>query len=210
MEQIWVIMIIHKGTHYERSSHVTFVIWWPGVLKSGRIDGFTSHVDLFSTLVELAGSSMPEGQEGDSYYRVLTGKERAPDTAIIEILGNTALVTKDYKYGMYRQFRETDLYDSNKDPDEFYNIVDSTENKGIVKDFTEYLYRIDSTLINEYENAQVVKELPDEVTLSHGEIVVDIEFPYFGGRSFVVNTSIKSTEHAEGSLLTYYEGPHGF
>jgi len=67
--------LIHKGTHYERSSHVPFVIWWPGALKPGEVEGFTSHVGLFPTLVELAGGTLPAGLEGESYYNVLTGKD---------------------------------------------------------------------------------------------------------------------------------------
>ncbi|MCF8222708.1 MAG: sulfatase-like hydrolase/transferase [Bacteroidales bacterium] len=202
--------LIHKGTHYERSSHVPFVIWWPGALKPGEVDGFTSHVDLFPTLVELAGGTLPDGLEGESYYNVLTGKDSAPDTAVIEILGNTALVTKDYKYGMYRRFRETDLYDRNNDPDEFYNIADKPENAELVKAFTEYLYRIDSTLEEDFNNAPLAEPLPVELTLKHGETVSGTDCPYLGGKSFYINAEIETNDNTEGPVLTNYEGQHGF
>ncbi|MDZ7738512.1 MAG: sulfatase-like hydrolase/transferase [Bacteroidales bacterium] len=202
--------LIHKGTHYERSSHVPFVIWWPDALKPGEINGFTSHIDLFPTLVELAGGSLPEGLEGQSYYDVLTGKENAPDTAIIEIIGNTALVTKDYKYGMYRQLREADLYDRKADPDEFMNIVDDPGYSHLVKQFTEYLYRIDSTLKDDFENAPPVRPFPSKITLEHGQMLNRFDCPYLGGKSFSVKAGIDANAVANGPVIVHYEGPHGF
>lgn len=202
--------LIHKGTHYERSSRVPFVIWWPEALKPGEIDGFTSHVDLFPTLVELAGGRLPEGLEGRSYYDVLTGRESAPDTAVIEIIGNTALVTKDYKYGMYRQFREDDLYDRQADPGEFNNIAGREEYKDLVEQFREYLYRVDSTLEEDFKNAPEPGPLPAKVSLENGTSLSGSGCPYLGGKSFRITAEIKTDSKTSGPLLTNYEGPHGF
>jgi arylsulfatase len=202
--------LIHKGTHYERSSRVPFVIWWPGTLTPGRVEGFTSHIDLFPTLVDLAGGELHEGLEGRSYYDVLTGRGNAPDTAIIEILGNTALVTRDFKYGMYRQFREADLYDRNSDPEEFYNIVDNPEHAEMVKGFTEYLYRVDPTLKRDYENAAPVGPLPDKLSMKQGESVSRNDCPYLGGKAFSVIVDLETDNIPEGPIVVHYEGPHGF
>ena len=202
--------LIHKGTLYERSSHVPFVIWWPKTLKPGKLEGFTSHVDLFPTLVEIAGGDLPDGLEGESYYDVLTGMHDAPDTAIIEILGSTALVTKNYKYGMYRQLREDDLYDRQNDPSEFENIAGKPEEKELVKHFRDYLFRIDPTLEKGFENAPEIKLLPTVVELRQGETLSRTDCPYFGGKSFKINAVFETGYVSAGPILTHYEGQHGF
>lgn len=201
---------IHKGTLYERSSHVPFVVWWPGVLKPGSVEGFTSHVDLFPTLIDLAGGVKPEGLEGESFYNVLTGKEKAGDSAVIEIIGNTAVVTKDYKFGMYRQFRESDLYDRKKDPGEFNNIAADPEYSEVTEKLREYLYRIDPTLREGYENAPPVTDLPVNVSLQKGETVRGTQCPAFGGKSFTLKAELKPAARLSGPLTTHREGQHGF
>ena len=201
--------LIHKGTHYERSSHVPFVIWWPEALKPGRVKGFTSHVDLFPTLVELAGGSLPEGLEGKSYYKLLRGKENAPDTAIIEIIGNTALVTRDYKFGLYRQYREGDLYDREKDPEEFYNLINEAEYNDLINGFTRYLYSKDPTLQHDYKNARLIKPLAQKLTLKNGERAAADSIPYLGGESFEISFELNYKNGQGGPVLVHHEGQHG-
>ncbi len=50
-----------KGTHYEGGLRVPFFVRWPGVVKPGTISHEpTAHVDLFPTLVEIAGAKRPK------------------------------------------------------------------------------------------------------------------------------------------------------
>jgi len=202
--------LIHKGTHYERSSHVPFILWWPEAVKPGRVKGFTSHVDLFPTLLELAGGKLPGGIEGKSYYNLLKGRDSAPDTAIVEILGNTALVTKDYKFGLYRQYREGELYDREKDPEEFNNLFDDPGHGDLVNYLTEYLYSVDPTLQADYENARLIKPFPEKLTLKSGKRAAAENTPYLGGKSFKVSFELNYKNGQGGPLLVHHEGQHGF
>jgi hypothetical protein len=161
-------------------------------------------------LVDLAGGNLHEGLEGKSYYGLLTDKENAPDTAIIEIMGSTALVTKDFKYGMYRQFREADLYDRNRDPEEFINIVNDPEYAEQVQRFTDYLYRMDPTLKEDFENTTSVNSLPVLLRLKNGESASRAGCPYLGGMAFTVKVDLEADKVADGPLVIHYEGPHGF
>lgn len=50
-----------KGTHYEGGLRVPMFVRWPGVVKPGTTtDEPTAHVDLFPTLIEIAGANKPE------------------------------------------------------------------------------------------------------------------------------------------------------
>ncbi len=184
--------LIHKVIHYERSSHVPIVVWWPGAIKPGHIKGFAPHIDLFPTFVEIAGGVPPGGLERISYYDILTCRGRAPDTAITEILGTTALVTKDYKYGIYRQFREDDLSGRKTDPGEFTNIAGEEEYADLVQQFREHLYRVDPTLKEDFENTPGPVPLPNEVSLVCGVSLRGTECPYLGGKLFQIMTGIET------------------
>ncbi len=55
-----------KGTLYEGGIRVPFLARWPGVVKSGSsCEAPCIHVDLFPTLLELAGAKAPPGQPLD-------------------------------------------------------------------------------------------------------------------------------------------------
>ncbi|EKJ98932.1 arylsulfatase A [Rhodopirellula baltica SH28] len=56
-----------KRDLYEGGHHVPFVIHWPGVTDAGSTcDALVSQVDLFATLAEMLGHSIPDGQAKDS------------------------------------------------------------------------------------------------------------------------------------------------
>ena len=130
----------HKGLSYERSSHVPFIVWWPGKLESGRVKGFSSHVDIFPTFVEIAKGNLPETLEGKSLLPVLLGEKEADDHAFIEILNDYSIVTDEYKLGLYTPYDEGELYDRKKDPDELYNVYYQDEYSRIVDSLTTILY----------------------------------------------------------------------
>jgi len=65
-----------KGMLYEGGIRVPYIFLWPGTIPAGAscAEPITS-VDLFPTLLELAGAEAPEGYplDGVSYSRLLTG-----------------------------------------------------------------------------------------------------------------------------------------
>lgn len=55
-----------KGSLYEGGTRVPFIVRWPGVTPAGTAaDTPTIHVDLFPTLIEVAGATAPENQPLD-------------------------------------------------------------------------------------------------------------------------------------------------
>ncbi|WDQ16267.1 sulfatase family protein [Rhodopirellula sp. P2] len=56
-----------KRDLYEGGHHVPFVIHWPGVTPAGSTcDALVSQVDVFATMADMLGHSIPDGQAKDS------------------------------------------------------------------------------------------------------------------------------------------------
>jgi len=201
---------IHKGTHYERSSHVPFIFWWPGVIKKGEFKGFSSHVDIFPTFIDLAGGITPSKVEGKSLLPAMTGRAKASEQAYLEIIGNTSVVNDRYKFGLYRQYREGDLYDRKNDPGEFENLYYKEEYKPVVERLSQQLFDFDPTLREGYESAEEAEDLPTKMVFKYGDVVGMGKGPYLNNSPFIVTVDIVAEEGDNGPVITNHEGPHGF
>jgi len=70
----------YKGTYYEGGIREPFFVCWPGMTKPGsRCNEPITGVDLYPTLCEMAGASMPENQiaDGKSLTPLLTGQTKS-------------------------------------------------------------------------------------------------------------------------------------
>ncbi|XP_047433125.1 steryl-sulfatase [Mugil cephalus] len=57
-----------KSTNWEGGIRVPGILRWPGIIPAGRqIDEPTSHMDLFPTVVQLSGASVPEDRQIDGH-----------------------------------------------------------------------------------------------------------------------------------------------
>ena len=65
-----------KGSLYEGGVRVPFIVRWPGKVAAGSAHGApTAHVDLFPTLLELAGAAKPrQTLDGESLLPLMLGK----------------------------------------------------------------------------------------------------------------------------------------
>ncbi|MEN8155514.1 MAG: sulfatase [Bacteroidota bacterium] len=74
-----------KGTVYEGGIREPFIACWPGKIEAHQVsEALVSSVDLYPTLTELAGISLPESQEFDgiSLLPLLEGSKPDPERAI--------------------------------------------------------------------------------------------------------------------------------
>lgn len=68
-----------KGTIFEGGTRVPLIVRWPGVVKPGSLSSaLVSSVDLFPTILQIAGAGLPAGQpcDGISFLPLLEGTAR--------------------------------------------------------------------------------------------------------------------------------------
>lgn len=147
-----------KGQSYEGGFRVPFIARWPGMIPAGReVDTLTINLDLYPTLLNLAGIGLPDDRivDGRDILPILTGKSgETPHDAIYYYHYDRldGLRTERWKY-----FEKTDrytwpiamdtpplinflgkkqlgnrwplLYDMKLDPAESYNTIDTYPEK---------------------------------------------------------------------------------
>lgn len=124
-----------KRIHREWAVRVPLVVAGPGIEAGQRVSENVSLVDLYPTLLELAGldapADLPHELDGQSLAPFLAGQRPArwPNRVVIENFGEAtikpirALVQDDYKF-VYVHERPDQLFDLREDPDEWRNVVD--------------------------------------------------------------------------------------
>jgi arylsulfatase A-like enzyme len=148
-----------KMTNYEIDTKVPLIISTPQLKgKSIKSKGLVEFVDVYPTLCELAGISIPETLEGISAVPLFENPDRpwkkaafsqflregiwiAPDG--IEYMGYS-IRTKKYRYTEWMNWESKEpaaieLYDHSMDPNENINIAGIEENESIIIELSEKL-----------------------------------------------------------------------
>ncbi|MBI3829066.1 MAG: sulfatase-like hydrolase/transferase [Planctomycetes bacterium] len=126
----------------EQLVHVPFLLRAPGVVLPPECSAPMSNVDVFPTLCELAGVSMPAGVQGHSVLPVLRGTSAAEPAAVVSYHGdpryhNLSLYDERYRFTWYPALNARELYDHRADPHELRNLAGATG----LADIEEQLYR---------------------------------------------------------------------
>jgi len=122
-----------KFTLWEKATHVPLVIVAPGVTTPGsRIGAPVSLIDIYPTLVELAGLPPKPGLDGQSLVPLLKNPDAEwPRPAITtQGRGNHAVRSKDWRYIRYADGSE-ELY-KDSDPWNHTNLVSNPESAGVI------------------------------------------------------------------------------
>ena len=118
----------HLGEHefwqkhnlHEEVTRVPMIIAAPGQ-KSGRTNSITELVDIYPTVVELAGLPIPESVQGVSLVPVLADPTATVKQGALSFQKGTALREKAFAYMRYNDGSE-ELYDMREDPLQFQNL----------------------------------------------------------------------------------------
>ncbi|MDE0055001.1 MAG: sulfatase [Gammaproteobacteria bacterium] len=114
-----------KHTLWEDGLRTTLVISAPGIAgRNGRSDRVVSLLDLYPTLVELAGLDPREGMEGQSIVPLLKQPDLPWSRPAVSTYGfqNHSLRTERWRYIRYHDGTE-ELYDHDADPYEWTNLA---------------------------------------------------------------------------------------
>ena len=117
-----------KMTLWERSTNVPLIFAGPGIQKDKSCARTASLLDLYPTLVELCGLEKNSKNEGRSLAPLLTNPDLQWNYPVITSYAgnNFAVQTERYRYISYEDGSE-ELYDHQKDPNEWSNLAKSPE-----------------------------------------------------------------------------------
>jgi arylsulfatase A-like enzyme len=129
--------LILKGPfHYQSSLRVPLLARGPGLPSGHVVNGPVGLIDLFPTLLELAGASAPDGIQSESLVPQLTGTSSAGrDGVLIEQdvdvmdIRLRSMISDRWRITHYASQPYGELYDLESDPNEFENLWDRGDPK---------------------------------------------------------------------------------
>jgi len=130
-----------KFTLWERATRNILMFAAPGVTKPGAVcDRTVSMMDIYPTLMDLAGLKAPGIQEGESLMTWLKNPKAPKATPAVTtyMFGNHAVRTDRWRYIHYHDGGE-ELYDRAKDPNEWTNLAAKPEMAAVKKDLAQWL-----------------------------------------------------------------------
>lgn len=148
-----------KFLPYEESVRVPFILRGPGVPAGKTVHGQVSNIDFAPTLVDVAKAKAGRTMDGVSLMPTISHAKPPPNRASeLEALaplfqGNIPVNAWDrpykgvrtdrYKYVVYTETGEEELYDLRKDPYELRNVVDDPSYAKIKASLTAKLTKLD-------------------------------------------------------------------
>jgi arylsulfatase A-like enzyme len=136
--------ITGKNTLWDRGTRVPLIFAGPGVKSGQRCTQPAELLDIYPTLIELAGLPKRGDLEGLSLVPQLrnsaTKRERPAITSHNQ--GNHGIRSERWRYIRYADGSE-ELYDLQADPDEWHNLAGKAEHAAIIAEHKKWLPKID-------------------------------------------------------------------
>jgi len=159
----------------DHSSRATMIVSGPGIPAGKRIDTPVMHVDLFPTLLELAGAPIPPGLRGHSLTPMWQGRpSNHPGIAYSEChaegtcTGSFVIRKGKWKYIHYTYY-DSLLFNMEADPREMHNVIGTPEGQLVSKELLEILRSVvDPTEQTErafQRQEQILRDLCARMTL---------------------------------------------
>jgi len=136
--------ITGKNTLWDRGTKVPLIFAGPGVSKGGRTTQPAELLDIYPTLIELAGLAPRTDLEGISLVSQL--KDSAAKRELPAITshnqGNHGIRSERWRYIHYADGSE-ELYDMQADPNEWTNLAGNPEQAAIIAEHKRWLPKVD-------------------------------------------------------------------
>lgn len=136
--------ITGKNTLWDRGTKVPLLFAGPGIKAGQRCSQPAELLDIYPTLIELAGLTPRSDLEGISLAPQLrdaaTQRERPAITSHNQ--GNHGIRSEKWRYIRYADGSE-ELYDMVNDPNEWHNVAAKPENAAIIAEHARWLPKID-------------------------------------------------------------------
>ena len=160
---------IEKFTLWETSTRVPLIINFPGITEPGSVCRQpVSLMDLYPTLVDIAGFEAPGHLDGQSLLPQIKDPEAPTDPVISSymftwtdqpVVGH-AVRSLQYRYIYYPEVGLEELYNHQVDPKEWDNVAYRQENQQVVADHRQVLLTMlpELTWSNEVPEGYTVDE----------------------------------------------------
>lgn len=139
--------VVAKHTIWEESARVPLIVSVPNMIQSRRVDRSVGLIDIYPTLVALAGLPAQADNSGDSLMPLLRNPnaEWRGGTLLSWGRGNFSYRTQRYRYIQYADGSE-ELYDHAADPHGWKNLAEVPEHSSRIKDLRKCIPRTLSPL----------------------------------------------------------------
>jgi arylsulfatase A-like enzyme len=157
-----------KGSTWEGGVRVPCVVRWPGHVPGGAVlPGITCIMDLYATVLELAGADVPPEYvvDGQSLIPYLEGKAASPRSAYYYYRGRTLCAVRSENWKLHLMKTQVGKKGGSKDlvvchPPELYNLdTDPGENENVQSEHQEIAAKL-AKLAREFEASFVPGRRP--------------------------------------------------
>ncbi|MDP6359715.1 MAG: sulfatase-like hydrolase/transferase, partial [Planctomycetota bacterium] len=138
-----------KFTLWEKANHVPFIIVAPGVTTPGTvINRPVSLLDIYPTLIDLAGLPKRDGLDGVSLVPLLNSSkvEWNRPAVMTQGRGNHAIRSDRWRYIRYADGTE-ELYDHNSDPWEWKNLAGDPKHTAVIAEHRKWLPKSEAEIV---------------------------------------------------------------
>ncbi|KPK38170.1 MAG: acetylglucosamine-6-sulfatase [Phycisphaerae bacterium SG8_4] len=146
--------LIDKRTAYEASVRIPLLVMCPDRFRAGlRVRQMVANIDIAPTILELAGTRLPDDIDGKSFVPLLRGEQPAwRDALLYEYYWERnyphtptthAILTDRYKFIRYHGIWDLDeLYDVQSDPEETKNLIAEPSYAGLAEKLRKRLFEM--------------------------------------------------------------------
>ena len=124
-----------KQALWEDTTHVPFIVSYPSKIEKNKIcETPVSFIDIYPTLVDLAGIPKKENLDGESLVDLLKNTSMNWDRPVLSTYGkgNHAVRSGKWRYIEYSD-GSNELYNHQNDPNEWYNLSKNSDYKTVIK-----------------------------------------------------------------------------
>ncbi len=130
-----------KHCNYETSLHTPMILKVPGTKQVAATSEIVEYVDIYPTLCELAGLSLPTHLEGASFKELLFDEDAKSDgLAVCQWFKGVTTIRENYFYTEWiddeDQMFTRMLYDHSVDPEENVNVSEDPEKAAVIEELS--------------------------------------------------------------------------
>ncbi len=128
-----------KGAIWEQTTHIPFIVRGPRIASGSVCTQPVSLIDVYPSLVDLAGFEIPDWLDGSSIKPQLL-EPTTPRPPAISSYGeaNTAIRTERWRYIRYEDGSE-ELYDHGVDPNEWTNLANDPRHAELKRELARWI-----------------------------------------------------------------------